>query len=294
MPNRTDVADRPRLLVACAGEVLGTYILVAIGTGVVAIATMTDANLGLWQVALVWGIGVAAAIYASGAISGAHLNPAVTLALAVFRSSDFSPARALGYWAAQMAGAILGGLTILLIFGSRISRFETTHALERGEAGSELSAMVFGEYFPNPAIYGARETAVDPISPVGAVAVEALGVAILVLVIFALTDRNNATRLTKYVAPVVIGATIAVLIGLLAPYTQAGLNPARDFGPRLVALFAGWGSIAIPGPANGFWVYIVGPLLGGVMGAATYESLVRRVIQRTMGARAVATDAASE
>jgi MIP family channel proteins len=269
------------LLIACAGEVLGTYILVAIGTGIVAVSVMTDVNIGLWQVAVVWGLGVTAAIYASGALSGAHLNPAVTFALAVFRSSDFPRARALGYWAAQMAGAILGGLTTLWVFGSRISRFEAANALERGEAGSELSAMVFGEYFPNPAMHGARDMVSDPLSPFGAVAIEAFGVAILVAVIFALTDHRNQTRLVKYVTPLAIGATIAVLIGVLAPYTQAGLNPARDFGPRLVALFAGWGNIAIPGPANGFWVYIMGPLLGGIVGAGTYQLLVRRLIRRT-------------
>ncbi len=66
-----------------------------------------------------------------------------------------------------------------------------------------------------------------------------------------------------------------MLISLFAPLTQAGWNPARDFGPRLVAFFAGWGSVAIPGPSAGFWVYIIGPLVGGPVGAGVYERLLR-------------------
>ena len=102
-----------------------------------------------------------------------------------------------------------------------------------------------------------------------------LGTAIMLLVIFALVDRRNASLPNKYLSPFFIGFTVAVLISLFSPLTQAGWNPARDFGPRLVAYFAGWGSIAIPGPSGGFWAYIVGPLVGGPIGAAVYEFLVR-------------------
>ena len=88
-------------------------------------------------------------------------------------------------------------------------------------------------------------------------------------------DHRNPRTLTNYLAPLLIGFTVAILISLFAPLTQAGLNPARDFGPRLVAFFAGWGSVAIPGPNSGFWVYIIGPLVGGPVGAAVYEFLLR-------------------
>ena len=109
----------------------------------------------------------------------------------------------------------------------------------------------------------------------GAAFVEGLGTAILVLVIFSLTDRRNAGLSTKNMTPLLIGFTVAALICVFAPLTQAGWNPARDFGPRLVAFFAGWGQIAIPGPSNGFWVYIVGPMIGGTVGAAVHEYLIR-------------------
>ena len=96
----------------------------------------------------------------------------------------------------------------------------------------------------------------------------------LVLVIFALSDSDNVAAPEPTLVPFFIGFTVAVLISLFAPITQAGWNPARDFGPRLVALLAGFGSIAIPGPHGGFWIYLVGPLLGGVVGGGCYERLI--------------------
>ncbi len=263
-----------QLIRACFGELVGTFLLVLFGTGVVASAVLTDAHIGLWQVAVVWAFGVALAIYTTSAISGAHLNPAVSLAFALFRRRSFSPRRLLAYWAAQLAGGVLAGLAVLGVFGPLIARFERMNGIVRGEAGSELSGMVFGEYFPNPDIIGTGEAAQNLISPVGAAFVEGFGTAILVLIIFALTDRRNAVIPTRNLTPVLIGFTVAVLISVFAPLTQAGWNPARDFGPRVVAYFAGWGSVAIPGPSSGFWVYIVGPLIGGPLGAAVHEFLM--------------------
>lgn len=258
-----------------AGEVVGTFILVVIGTGSVAAAVLTGAQSGLWQVAVVWGFGVTLAIYASASASGAHLNPAVTLSVALFRHDEFPMRRLPSYWLAQLIGAVLAGLVVLAVFGPFIERFEANRGIERGAAGSQASAMVFGEYFPNPDIVGTDAAAFELVSPLLAVAVEALGTGILVFAIFALVDRRNTARPTSQMAPFFIGFTVAILISVFAPMTQGAWNPARDFGPRLVALAAGWGEIAIPGPRNGFWVYIVGPLVGGPIGAALYDYVLR-------------------
>jgi len=249
--------------------------MVFVGTSVVAAAVLSGAQVGLWQVAAVWAIGVAMAIYLTGAVSGAHLNPAVSLAFAIFRPREFPRSLLLPYWLSQLAGAVLAGLTVLLLYGSFIQRFEERSGIARGEPGSQLAAMMFGEYFPNPGIMGIDAAARALISPLGAAAVEAVGTGILVLMIFALTDRRNSSLPVKYLAPAFIGLTVAMLISMLAPLTMGGWNPARDFGPRLVAFFAGWGEVAIPGPAGGFWAYIAGPLAGGPIGAAVYELLIR-------------------
>lgn len=260
----------PRRYVA---ELMGTFLLVLFGTGAVASAVLTGAMSGLWQVAVVWGFGVTLAIYATASVSGAHLNPAVTFALAIVRPREFPWSRVAPYWVAQLLGAMLAGAVVLATFGPFLVRFEAEHHLERGAAGSELSAMVFGEYFPNPAIFGTDAAAHALVSPLAAVSVEALGTGVLMFMILALTDARSKAR-PGTLAPFFIGFTVAVLIALFAPITQAGWNPARDLGPRIIAYLAGWGGVAIPGPGGGFWVYILGPLVGAPIGALLYDALV--------------------
>ena len=270
------MTPQPSLQGALAGEVLGTYLLVLFGTGSVASAVLSGAQVGLWQVAAVWGFGVTLAIYVSASLSGAHLNPAVSLSMALLRPAQFPTRRLLPYVGAQLAGAILAGVTVAVLFGPLLRRFEVANRIVRGAAGSELSAMVFGEYFPNPAMFGTDAAARALVAPWQAALVEGFGTAVLVLVIFALTSPRNADRPGANLTPFFIGFTVAVLISLFAPLTQAGWNPARDFGPRLVAFVLGWGKVAIPGPDGGFWVYIVGPLIGGPLGGLVWRLVAER------------------
>ena len=207
---------------AYVAEVVGTFILVLFGTGAVAASVVTGAHVGLWQVAVVWGFGVTLAIYATASVSGAHLNPAVSLAFAVLRPDEFPRAKLLPYWGAQLAGAVLAGAVVLATFGPFIDRFEDDHGLVRGEDGSQASAMVFGEYFPNPALVGTDAGAFDLVSPLMAVAVEAFGTGVLIFMIFALVDRWNLGKPGASMTPFFIGFTIAALISLFAPITQGG------------------------------------------------------------------------
>jgi glycerol uptake facilitator-like aquaporin len=124
-----------------------------------------------------------------------------------------------------------------------------------------------------PAVFGADAAARALVSPLHAAAVEAFGTAVLALIVFAVTARRNSAAPAAHMAPFFIGFTVAVLISLFAPITQAGWNPARDLGPRLVALALGWGSVALPGPGGGFWVYIVGPLVGAPLGGLVWRVL---------------------
>lgn len=260
---------------AIAGELIGTYILVFFGTGSVMSAVITGAQVGLWQVAVVWGFGISLAIYATAAASGAHLNPAVTLSVALRRRTEFPLSRILPYWAAQLAGAILASATLYTAFSPFITRFERAHHLVRGKPGSQLSGMVFGEYSPNPAVFGTAPATIHLLSPLSIMLIEALGTALLLFFIFALVDRHNRDAPGANLAPFFIGFAVAVIISVLAPLTQAGLNPARDFGPRLFAYLAGWGAIAIPGPNGIWWAYIAGPFLGGPLGATLYDLVMR-------------------
>lgn len=257
------------------GELLGTFILVFFGCGVVASATLFAAHTGLFQVAGIWGIGVTLAIYVSRHLSCAHLNPAVSLAMVI--AGRMEPRKLPAYLAAQFLGAFAAGWVLLLVFGEAIAGFEAFHRIVRGAPESVKTASLFGEYFPNPS----APAGIAAVSKTTAVLVEAVGTFFLVTIIFFLTEDCNVGRPSSDIAPMFIGLTVMGIISLLAPLTQAGLNPARDFGPRLVAYLAGWGPIAIPGPRGGFLtVYVLGPLVGGVAAALWFRLALQRLLGR--------------
>jgi len=254
----------------CTAEIVGTFILVFFGIGTVHAAVLTGAQQGLWQVAVVWGSAISLAIYAIGAISGAHMNPAMTLFFAVFRG--FSWRQVPWYVLSQFLGAFLAAAVLYAMFRGVLSQFEAAHRIVRGMAGSELSAMVYGEYFPNPSVAASRAWMNVAVSLPQAMLAEGVGTAFLAFFVFAVTDARNQSGPGRRLTPVFIGLTVSIIISVVAPLTQAGLNPARDFGPRLFAYWAGWGPIAIPVPRGGFLtVYILSPLAGAILGSALYQ-----------------------
>ena len=270
-PSQCDAPGGLRAM--CFGEFLGTFLLVLFGTGTVAVCVLFKAHVGLLQVAVVWGVGVTLAIYATRHLSCAHLNPAVSLAMVL---ANRMRTRLLPWYVvSQLAGAVAAGAVVLALFSTAITDYETAAHISRGAPESIQTAMMFGEYFPNPGFASAGLG----VSMGNAALAEALGTFILVIMIFALTEGCNVGRPDGGVAPVFIGATVAAIISIIAPLTQAGLNPARDFGPRLVAYLAGWGSVAIPGPRGGFFmVYIVAPLVGGAAAAVFFRFVMSRLM----------------
>ena len=266
--------EEPALLTAAAGEFVGTLILVFFGVGSVQAAVAAGAQAGLWQVAVVWAIGVSLAIYATAAYSGAHINPAITLVAAVY--DRMPPIRVLVYWIAQLAGAAVAALILYAMFHEAILELERQHGLLRGGPGSELSAMMFGEYFPNPAVFGSDETAWRIVSLKTAFVAEMVGTAFLAFMVGALTSERNMARPPAGATAVMIGLTVAAIISVVAPLTQAALTPARDLGPRVVAYVLGWGEIAIPGPRGGWLiVYVAGPCVGALIGGGLQRLLAR-------------------
>eukprot|EP00276_Gloeochaete_wittrockiana_P005190 CAMPEP_0184660704 /NCGR_PEP_ID=MMETSP0308-20130426/34811_1 /TAXON_ID=38269 /ORGANISM="Gloeochaete witrockiana, Strain SAG 46.84" /LENGTH=329 /DNA_ID=CAMNT_0027101465 /DNA_START=181 /DNA_END=1170 /DNA_ORIENTATION=+ len=209
----------------------------------------------------------------TGHISGAHMNPSVSLTLALFRSSSFPLRKLLPYIVSQLAGATAASAVIYGVNADLLRKFEKEKGIVRGTSGSERSAMFFNMYFPNPALFGTGPEAEAMMSPLLATALEALATSFIVLQVFALSDSNSVA---KEVGPIAIGFIIMFLVPFFAPFTMSGFNPARDFGPRLVAYMAGWGRIAIPAPRLGFLVYIIGPCIGGVLGGSIYELFLKK------------------
>ncbi|NUQ63711.1 MAG: aquaporin family protein [Pirellulales bacterium] len=264
------------------GELIGTYLLVLFGCGAVHAAVLMGAQSGIWQIAVVWGVAIMLACYSVGAASGAHINPAITVAFAVWRK--FSWRLVIPYLSAQLVGAFLAAASLFTLFNPYLAAKEQAKGVVRGQPGSEITAMCYGEYFPGPApiadgpaLYSqadhARLNAM--VSESAGFLAEALGTLILAFVVFAVTDERNRSAPPQGLAPDFIGLTVAGLISFIAPLTQACFNPARDFGPRLFAFLAGWGAVALPGQrGTGFFtVYILAPVVGAIVGAGLYARL---------------------
>lgn len=235
------------------GELLGTFLLVFFGCGSVAVAVVFEAYGGLFPIAAIWGIGLTLAITITAPLSGAHLNPAITLAFALL--DNFPKRRLPLYFCAQFLGAFLAAAVLYRLFGSSIAHYETVNGIVRGTTGSEASAKIFGEFHP------------ASITTLNAAFAEFCGTALLAFVIFNIAHRRPSFGLPSWVIPPAIGLTLTLLISLFAPLSMAGFNPARDLAPRLFSALLGWRSV--PFTANGsswFSAYIVGPFLGALAG----------------------------
>jgi glycerol uptake facilitator protein len=252
--------EGPRRISGLPAELLaefaGTLILILFGTGVV--AQVVAAGLGDHDsIAWAWGLGVTFGIYVAGKTSGAHLNPAVSLASAMFQG--FSWRKVLPYSIAQTAGALVAALLVRWNYSEVLAKFDPGHTIK--------SQGVFSTLPGNGTL---------PVSEWGALRDQILGTAILIFVIFAITAAR-ATPPAANLAPVVIGLLI-VAIGM-AFGTDAGyaINPARDLGPRLAEFITGYaGAWRDQNGELYFWVPIVGPLIGAAIGGGLYHLLIGR------------------
>lgn len=257
-------------------EFLGTALLIFFGTGCVAALKVAGASFGLWEISIIWGIGVSMAIYLSAGISGAHLNPAVSIALCIF--ADFDKRKLPFYIIAQVAGAFCSAALVYTLYSNLFFDYEQTHQMVRGSAASLELASVFSTY-PHALLNTAQ-----------AFLVEMVITAILMGVIMALTDDNNGLPRGP-LAPLLIGLLIAVIGSAMGPLTGFAMNPARDFGPKLMTFFAGWGEMAFTGGRDipYFLIPIFAPIVGACLGAAAYRGLIARHLPN---ATAATTDAA--
>jgi glycerol uptake facilitator protein len=255
----------PPLKSAVVAEFLGTALLIILGDGVVASVFLLNRQADTIVITTGWGLAVAIAVYVSGRIGGGHLNPAVTLALA--SRGDFPIARVLPYWLAQMAGAIVGAAIVYLDYSSAFEDVETAHQIARGTMISgKLAGMAFG---------GAGVFCTFPKydNVFGNLFSEVLATAVLLLGVRALTDRKNAAPGRGF-EPLLIGALVWSIGLSLGGLTGYAINPARDLGPRILACFAGWGPAVFQSHKYYFWVPIVGPLVGGILGIWLYDRLI--------------------
>ncbi len=252
--------SEPTLIGELAAEFAGTMILILFGAGVVAQVVGGGGTLGGHDsIAWAWGFGVMLGIYVAGRASGAHLNPAVTLALATFQG--FPWRKVVPYALAQTLGAFVAALLV---------RWNYTEVLAKVDPGHTLKSQGVFSTLPGNGTF--------PVSDLGALRDQIIGTAILVFLIFAITDKLGTPPLAN-LAPFIIGLLI-VAIGM-AWGTDAGyaINPARDFGPRLAEYLTGYSHAWRDQYGHlYFWVPIVGPLVGALVGGGLYATLVGRFL----------------
>jgi glycerol uptake facilitator protein len=228
------------------GEVIGTMILIVFGAGIGAGSTLKNSyskDAGWIVITIAWGLAVTMGVFAVGSISGAHLNPAVTLALAINGSFPWSDVA--GYIAAQMIGAILGATLVFLHY---LPHWKLTE-----DPAAKLGVFATGPAIPN--------TFSNLFS-------ELFGTFILVLGLLFI----GANKFTEGLNPIAVGLLIVVIGMSLGGTTGYAINPARDLGPRIAHFI-----LPIPGKGDSNWGYawipVVGPLMGGALGAVTYQAL---------------------
>ncbi|MHB8972065.1 MAG: MIP family channel protein [Pirellulaceae bacterium] len=241
-------------------EFLGTLILVTFGCASVAQVVLSGHDNGEYlSINIGWTIGVILGVYVAGGVSGAHLNPAVTLALAVRRR--FPWGKLLPYCLAQTVGAFVASIIVYVTYHDALQAFDGGVRQVLGAQGTAGIWATYPQPFLTPMIGGL----VDQI----------VGTALLLLCIFALNDSRNFAPAPS-MTPVLVGATV-LAIGIAFGYNAGyAINPARDLGPRLFTFVAGWGSEVFRAGHSWWWVPIVGPLLGGVLGVWIYDLLITR------------------
>ncbi|MBV2356004.1 MIP family channel protein [Streptomyces sp. J2-1] len=275
---------RAGLLGECVAEFLGTFIIIAFGCGVVAMAvaalpgsgraaTPTTIFLaaGDWLlIAFGWCFAVVFGVYVAGGVSGAHLNPAVTLAMAVRRG--FSWAKVIPYVFAQVVGAFVGAALVYLVYHNAIDAYDAVATGPKVNGHTNATFSIFAT-FPAPFFHGGIW---------GPLIDQIVGTGFLVMFVAAIIDlRNQAVKAN--LGPLMVGFAVAAIGMSFGANAGYAINPARDFGPRLFTWLAGWDSLAFPGTVAGaysnyWWVPIVGPLVGGVIGILIYDLFIGDVL----------------
>jgi len=241
-------------------EFLGTFVLIVFGVGVVAQFVLSRSTAGSYlAINLVWGLGVTMGCYVAGGISGAHLNPAVTVALAVHRGFPWRKVPL--YALAQLAGAFAASAVVYLTYYEALGQFDGG---VRQVLGGQGTAGIWATY-PQAFLSTLPGGFIDQI----------VGTAMLMAVICALTDTRNAPP-GAGLAPVVVGLLVVAIGAAFGFNSGYAINPARDFGPRLFTALAGWGTEVFRAGNGWWWVPVVAPPIGAVLGGWLYDACIGR------------------
>jgi glycerol uptake facilitator protein len=265
------------------GEAVGTFTIILFGDGLLHVAILFNQVQGLLQASIGWGLAVALAVWFGGALSGAHFNPGVTLALAWRRGFPWS--QVIPYIIAQIVGAFVGALTLGVIYSTTIANHIAANGIVKTAPSGLAMAMMYVPYSPHPLMYNL--TSLATVADVNAAAYAAVpwwlgGIAefvctaILMGGILNFLDENQAFK-PGALFPVILGLLVTMLVFIEAPLTMISLNAARDLGPRIWILLTGYGQWAFPGLQGGgsTLATTVFPALGALAGAWVFDAFLK-------------------
>jgi glycerol uptake facilitator protein len=262
-------------------EFFGTFILICFGDGVVAMlwaligsgrtVSQATALLGAGDWLLItfgWAMAVTFAIYTVGGVTGAHINPAITLGAALRKQLPWN--KVVPYWVVQVAGAFVGAALVFLVYNNAINHYDQVNHIIKGRPTSLPTYSTFAT-FPAPYFHNVLGPVVD----------EIVGTFFLALFVFAVTDENNLAPGSN-LAPLLVGFIVLAVGMSFGANSGYAINPARDLGPRLFAWIAGWGKLAVPGNYGWInqymWVPVLAPLAGAALAVPGYDRIIAPIL----------------
>lgn len=244
----------PELLRQFAAETLGTFLLVIFGDGAIAQIVLGKTSKGNFlNIAFGYGFGLMIGILVSGGISGGHLNPAVTVTMAVFKKCRWIQVPV--YILAQHLGAFFASA---VLYGIYYNGIMAIGGLKVPDTAGIFASYPTSDYSPTTATL---------------VFDQLFGTAMLLIIILAVTDPDNM-NISKSLVPLFIGLGLTAIHISFAQNAGSAINPARDFAPRLFTLMAGWGNETFSNTSYFFWIPLLMPYLGGIVGGAIYSAMV--------------------
>ncbi|WP_295165120.1 MIP/aquaporin family protein [uncultured Buchnera sp.] len=257
------IYKKKNIIKQCFFEFFGTGLVIFFGTGCLAASKLTNISFNPFEISCIWGFSVSISIYFSSSISGAHLNPAITIFL--WLSSRFNKRKVLPYITSQILGSFFFTMIVYYFYNNLLISFEKTNDIVRGTKESINLASIFCVY-PN---YNN--------SFISDFIIEIFSTAFFMIILLEFNNRDNYCLYKKSIAPILIGILVFMINLVINPLNNISLNPARDLGPKIFLSLNGWGILSFTGGNHNILYCLIpsiGPILGTNLGGWIHKKLI--------------------
>lgn len=258
------ICSKKNILQQCIVEFLGTGLIIFFGIGCLATSKLTNFHFNQYEMSIIWGCAVSFSIYLSISISGAHLNPAITIFFCVFYK--FNKKKVIPYIFSQTLGAFFFTTIIYYIYYDLFIFFEYQHHIIRGTEDSLQLAKIFCIYPEKNYIF------------INDFLMKIIIAIIFIIALMRINDKKNFAIQKKFI-PCLIGILVTIINISLGSLSNIALNPAHDLGPRIFLSLIGWGRIAFTGLSNSNFPYFliptITPILGINLGGWIYKKFIK-------------------